>query len=150
MELTEKLCRRCGDLKPADDFNKDKAKPDGLAAYCRECWKELKRTKYRYPDKTHLYYVRYRYKVTPEEYDRLFKEQGGRCAICKRMAENTNGKGKRLHVDHCHDSKRIRALLCSSCNAVIGYARDDPKVLESAIRYLRRWPLRFSETHTER
>jgi hypothetical protein len=32
-----KLCRSCGSLKPAAEFNKNKWKSDGLQHYCRDC-----------------------------------------------------------------------------------------------------------------
>lgn len=67
------------------------------------------------------------------EYDRLFELQGGVCAVCK-----TSPHGKRLAVDHCHDTGRIRGLLCSNCNLGIGLLGDTAKALSLALDYLRR------------
>ena len=71
-----------------------------------------------------------RYGLTLEQYDTLFENQDGRCAICRKDA------GPILHVDHCHNSKAVRGLLCGSCNRMLGMAKDDPEILRGAIRYL--------------
>lgn len=55
--------------------------------------------------------------------------QGGVCALCKRLDACPAGKDKkprRLSVDHCHMTGRIRGLLCTSCNVFLGkYERLD-------------------------
>ncbi len=77
------------------------------------------------------------YGITEDEYARLFKEQGGRCAICRRP-ETAKRKGKLrvLCVDHDHATKVVRGLLCSSCNRAIGYLGDDPLRAHALMRYL--------------
>lgn len=77
-----------------------------------------------------------KYGVTREQYDHLMTKQKGRCAICETPFGTTRQTW--AHVDHCHDSSRIRGLLCTRCNPMIGYAKDDPKILRAAIRYLAR------------
>ena len=78
------------------------------------------------------------YGITLEEYDRLFFLQSGRCAICGGEETSTiKGVVKRLSVDHCHDTGRIRGLLCNSCNRGIGLLKDSVEVLSSAIEYLK-------------
>jgi hypothetical protein len=74
------------------------------------------------------------YGITIEEYNALLKHQKRKCAICgKRHYEK---KGKRLHVDHCHKSKKVRGLLCSSCNNLLRCAKDDIKIMKKAEKYL--------------
>ncbi|MHB9861971.1 endonuclease VII domain-containing protein [Streptomyces sp. YIM S03343] len=82
-----------------------------------------------------------RYKLTPAAYAALLESQGGGCAICGTEPTPTVG----MHVDHDHGccpsrkqscGKCVRGLLCSSCNLMLGYAKDDPDVLRRAIRYL--------------
>lgn len=76
-----------------------------------------------------------RYGLTIEQYDSMLIEQGGGCAICK--VQTGNRTGSRLHIDHCHDSGRVRGLLCSSCNMLLGCAGDSIEHLLDCISYLR-------------
>lgn len=80
------------------------------------------------------YWLRWRYGISVDEYDRMFAAQGGRCAIC-RTAFGTDYKtcGK---VDHCHITGRVRALLCTGCNTGLGCLRDDPALLRAAANYV--------------
>jgi len=57
------------------------------------------------------------YKLTVEQYEIILAFQGGVCYACH-QAEPV--KGRRLSVDHCHDTGLIRGLLCSRCNPIVG------------------------------
>ena len=70
------------------------------------------------------------YGITLAEYDRLFKQQKGRCAICRQKSPY------RLQVDHCHRRKMVRRLLCGPCNRGLGIFRDDPRLLRRAAVYV--------------
>lgn len=74
------------------------------------------------------YFRQHRYGITPEEYDRRVKEQDGKCAICL--------EERPLAVDHCHETGKVRGLLCRSCNAGMGMLKDDPERLRRAILFL--------------
>ena len=77
------------------------------------------------------------YGLTEEEYAATSKKQRGVCAICKQ--HNTRKKdGRRfdLSVDHCHETGKVRGLLCSECNLGIGKFKHDPSLLHAAIEYL--------------
>lgn len=77
--------------------------------------------------------------ITIEDYNIMFKEQNGLCAICnKPETRKSRKKGDicRLTIDHCHFTNIVRGLLCHACNVFIGHANDDIKVLEAAIDYL--------------
>ena len=63
----------------------------------------------------------------------LHARQGGKCAICG--TQYVLGL-KRLALDHCHETGRIRGLLCGSCNRGLGLFRDNPERLRKAIEYL--------------
>jgi hypothetical protein len=73
-----------------------------------------------------------KYGLTVEAYDEMLVKQNGKCAICLLPPRN-----KYLDVDHCHDSDRVRGLLCDLCNRMLGQAREDPALLEAGARYLR-------------
>lgn len=73
-----------------------------------------------------------KYGLTPEEYDALLIGQSGRCAICA----DPLWPDRRTHVDHCHRTSRVRALLCHGCNVGLGAFRDDPDRLLAAVQYL--------------
>ena len=72
---------------------------------------------------------KYNYGITPQKYKSMFLFQEGKCAIC-------GDSPKRLCVDHDHDTKKIRSLLCSKCNVLLGFARDSVGILERAVKYL--------------
>ncbi len=74
------------------------------------------------------------YGLTVEDHAAMVERQGNRCAICK---TEHRGRGKRLHVDHDHETGRVRGLLCGPCNVSLGGFRDDPKLLRSALKYLK-------------
>jgi len=76
-----------------------------------------------------------KYGLTMADFDALLAQQGGVCAICKGAHV---GVGARFHVDHHHESNRVRGLLCGRCNTAIGLLQDNPELAESAAAYLRR------------
>lgn len=78
-----------------------------------------------------------RYGLTLDDYNRMLAEQGGGCAICKRPPRGKT-LGQRLYVDHCHDTGKIRGLLCPGCNTALGQYRHDIETLMRAIAYLER------------
>lgn len=74
------------------------------------------------------------YGITVEDFDRMFAEQRGRCAICHRKFGTSHIKKPR--VDHCHRTGKVRGLLCLKCNAGIGSLGDDLFVLANAAAYV--------------
>lgn len=77
------------------------------------------------------YHLKAAYGLTLEAYAAMSAAQNGLCAICR----NPPGK-QRFHVDHDHATGKVRALLCYSCNVMLGYARDRIDTLKAAIAYL--------------
>jgi hypothetical protein len=75
-----------------------------------------------------------RYKLNIDEYRNLFEKQNNLCAICNLP----NIKNKRLCVDHCHKTGRVRGLLCHWCNTALGYLHDNPELLKKALDYLQK------------
>ena len=85
--------------------------------------------------KRHLQLV---YNLSAEQYLSMMIEQQNRCAICGEYEKRYTKTGdiKPLSVDHNHITGEIRGLLCNDCNALIGFANEDKKILENAISYL--------------
>lgn len=69
------------------------------------------------------------YELTVAEYEAMFAKQNGLCKICR--------KEKATAVDHCHETGKIRGLLCLACNKGLGFFRDNPVVLQNAIDHLK-------------
>jgi Recombination endonuclease VII len=69
-----------------------------------------------------------RYGISEEDYNAMLEDQKGRCGICHRF--------RKLSVDHCHSTNKVRGLLCSNCNAAIGMFDERPGFLQQAIDYL--------------
>lgn len=73
------------------------------------------------------------FSISIDEWNEMFSLQNGCCDICKLHASSFT---KRLAVDHCHTTGKIRGLLCESCNLGLGKFKDNIEVLENAINYL--------------
>jgi hypothetical protein len=83
--------------------------------------------------KTRAQKLRREYDITPEEWDQLFEAQGRLCAICK---SSEPGCPRGWSTDHCHDTERVRGILCPRCNKGLGLFRDSVESLKTAISYL--------------
>lgn len=73
------------------------------------------------------------YQITEEQYKDLFEQQSGKCLGCGTHQDDLS---KKLCVDHCHETGKIRGLLCTPCNLAIGLVKDDVDVLQNLINYL--------------
>lgn len=78
-------------------------------------------------------WLKSRYGISLDEKKEMFRLQKNRCAICRKRLGWAEGK-----VDHNHKTKKVRGILCNSCNFMLGFARDDIKILRFGINYLRR------------
>ena len=86
-----------------------------------------------FPKRHHERIVMTRYGLDPGEYDRMLAAQHGVCKICRRSCH------RRLSVDHCHATNKVRWLLCSKCNVGLGQFDDDPELLREAANCLDEW-----------
>lgn len=77
-----------------------------------------------------------KYGMELEEYDALFEAQSGCCAICSIPVGQSRQNKTYFDIDHCHETGRIRGLLCSRCNSGLGCFKDTPALLLEAIKYL--------------
>lgn len=110
-----KKCFRCKQTKDKSCFTVKRDSKSGLNAHCRSCERNNKLTK--------------NYGIDSKDYDRMFESQEGACKICRKQS-------RQLHVDHCHDSGKVRGLLCINCNNGLGRFKDNTQYLESAKQYL--------------
>lgn len=160
-----KVCAKCKLEKPVEEFGTVRALSDGKRYACKDCYNAVRRDwrnrnkEYVAKQKRGYYYrdhdkskearrARYEqvrewklmreYGMTLADYDKMFMDQGGKCAICKEdgTASNRNARFSPLHVDHNHVTGRVRGLLCNSCNTGLGSMRDSIANLTEAIRYL--------------
>lgn len=154
-----RTCRKCGEEKYLDSFAKSKRHKDGYRYECKVCYNKYMKNrredpviaekvrqsgaKWRAanPEADKRKYLFRKFNITLEEYKNLLEEQGGVCAICgekERVVRRAKSGQEMLAVDHCHETGKIRGLLCFKCNTGIGALGDSIEGLERALNYLRR------------
>lgn len=74
--------------------------------------------------------------ISVEQYNEMLASQGGVCAICKNPETHQRAGVWNLSVDHCHETGRVRGLLCNNCNRGIGLLRDSAGLCRAAAEYL--------------
>lgn len=143
-----KICSKCKKEKSPTEFYKHIRMKSGLSSRCKPCcgiiskeWasknkekriKAVRDFRARNPEAGRRYELKRVYGISVETYERMFREQNGGCKICGKQ----NLDGKRLSVDHDHNTGTIRGLLCHRCNGGLGHFFDDPYLFQSAIKYL--------------
>jgi hypothetical protein len=95
-----------------------------LAGFARR----VERTRSRQPGTSRHYKLRGRYGINAADEQAIIAVQRGLCPICS--------DGKAEHVDHDHETGRVRGVLCPECNTGMGQLRDDPATLRRAADYL--------------
>lgn len=101
-------------------------------------------------EQTRRRYLARKYGITPEEYEEKLSQQGGRCAVCRRLPGN-----RRLAVDHNHRTGQLRGLLCYRCNyKIIGPLeggwpswRVAKSYRAKALAYLNYWREEYEKTN---
>lgn len=139
-----KPCSRCKQTLPIYKFAKLDTIPCGKQYACIDC-NIKKRRKYRKENHARLtendrkrWFIR-AYGITVDDFKRMSKEQDHKCAICNvQHVDYVNGKNliKRLHIDHCHATGKVRRLLCNNCNVGLGNFKDNTELLLKAVDYL--------------
>jgi hypothetical protein len=144
-----KVCTKCKVDKEYRDYyfviNSKGAKTRTYKSECKECTKARVR-KYHSDDPIRSAHTRWKYDLqknygmTESEWESLLALQGGGCGICGEKETNVHKSGTvwRLSVDHCHDTGKIRGILCNNCNRAIGLLKDNVQLLRKAADYLER------------
>lgn len=155
-----KTCNKCGKTKSIEDFAKDKHRPDGRTYDCKACrcvlyrkWmaenpEKHKETQDRYASYRKEYYQRpeaklkYRrkfiekkYGIPYETYQKMVDAQRNVCYICERPEPDK--RNAHLAIDHCHKTGKVRKLLCSRCNKVVGALEEDEELTEKIKHYIK-------------
>lgn len=137
----KKRCGKCRQYLPPTDFYKTHINPSGLTCYCRRCTlEEQRQRRIARPRAWKNMRLQNEYGITMAQYEALSAAQDHRCAICDQPEQAVHHRGtkKQLSVDHCHDTGRVRGLLCGRCNRGLGFFGNSGERLEKAIAYLRR------------
>jgi hypothetical protein len=87
-----------------------------------------------------------KYRLTSEDYNKIWNDQEGKCAGCRDVFAHPFWKraemGIRPEVDHDHttsgDDVKVRGLLCGACNALLGKIKDNHEIITNLIAYLKR------------
>lgn len=114
-----KKCTRCKEYKSLENFHRDSSKKDKLADRCKSC--------------NTLYSRENGYKriygITKEIYNEMYINQEGKCLICRNWFPV-------LCVDHNHNTKKVRSLLCRHCNYNLGRYKESREIFQNFVNYI--------------
>lgn len=161
-----KPCSTCRIEQPLKQFHRHSRSKDGLKGQCKSCVAARTKiyvaglTEPRRPNRSpesisrrrryhttyqlnynktpkgklahYKFLIKKKYGITWDQYQSLLTSQNGLCAICNKG----ESPKRRLAIDHCHKTNRVRGLLCIKCNRALGYLCDDPAIVRSALEYL--------------
>jgi hypothetical protein len=122
---THKKCTKCHIIQPLSEYRK--AGGTTIRSDCKTCCDKINKPYRR------EYLLKKLYGISMEEYNNMVSIQNNLCAICGSPEPH---EGASLAVDHSHSTGKIRELLCSHCNLLLGHAKDSIETLENAIKYL--------------
>lgn len=139
-----KTCTKCQGTLTINYFHKQKKGKYGVSSICKDCKLEYNQTPKRKKQRARYRKSKLgkanrkreivkRHGLTLEQYDKMFENQNRVCAIC----DGINPSGNRLHVDHNHKTNKVRKLLCTRCNILIGYLEKDDEIARKAQKYLK-------------
>ena len=132
-----KVCLLCQQEKIESAFYKFYDRWTGnhyLSARCKPCHQQYKKSNPQTKRNRKSEKLRLRYGITFEQWESMREAENYSCMICGITEEEI---GRSLDVDHCHNSGKVRGLLCNPCNTVLGHARDRIDLLEAAANYLK-------------
>ncbi len=130
----EKFSRRTPEQQTA--YNETRRKKYAESQEVRDAAKaSVKEWQEANPEKRFAQRLR-QYGITPEQHKQMMDAQGNACAICG----HSDMSDPRMfpHVDHCHETKKVRGILCSHCNMAIGKFKNSEKLLLAAAEYIRK------------
>lgn len=149
-----KVCKRCKEPRPLRTFCKCSGSRGGRKHVCNKCrsfenfmrtnptpeaiekYKEnYKRRENRDPNELRRWKaIRSKYGLSRSQYEKMERQQGHKCAICR--TDKPGGRFDVLVVDHCHETGRVRGLLCNACNVALGRFGDTPDAIFKVYEYV--------------
>ena len=147
-------CSNCKADKESYCFYVCNKSKTGRASKCKECiksWRKLNlertskllrerwKNDLKFRNKKRDSFYRKTFGLTLKQYEEMRFAQENLCVICKKPELIKHGNSdvvRELAVDHCHKTGKIRGLLCTSCNIILGHAKDDFNLLYNAAKYL--------------
>lgn len=118
-------CVTCNKILPIEQFAKYNKLKTGYRTICIECKKKRDRKSV----------LRFKYNLTFEQFDNMLVKQEYKCKICNYLLD-FSFKNKKVHIDHCHTTGKVRGILCGPCNAGLGMLKENINILKNAITYL--------------
>lgn len=110
----------CGKEKSTTQFYVyNRGKYSWKSSYCKKCNAVKQRIM--------------RYGLYPKDIRKIKKLQDNKCAICELPLQ------KKFNIDHCHKTKEVRGILCTTCNTALGKFKDDVFILTRAVNYLQKF-----------
>jgi hypothetical protein len=142
---TDIICNVCGENKSIRLFYKNHKR-------CKSCFIKHQQKDYT-PEKGREKNLRHFYGITVAEYNALLEKQGNKCAICETTdpggRKSGRGGGANIFVvDHCHDTNKVRGILCHRCNRSIGVIGENVGTLHSMVEYLQRHQPKERHSHS--
>lgn len=139
------LCVDCGETDESKFYtwtNKKTGEVVRTRNRCRKCRsKKINKTllengkikQYR-----RTYEIKKSFGITQEQYNRMLYDQNLECAACSKSWELDKSVDVRAWpVDHCHQTGKIRGIICPPCNKALGFVEDSIETLEGLIKYLK-------------
>lgn len=132
-----KRCGKCKTEKALEEFPPRESAVDGRRNECRACnrarasaWYQKNRARGIFNAKR--YTLKRRYGMTQQDWDDMLISQQGRCALC----DSQMLRKKEPHIDHDHETNRVRGMLCFTCNTGLGALGDNAAGLRRALAYV--------------
>ena len=129
-----KICTRCGQKKPLEDFSVQDSCQDGYRPDCKVCRNTYSKERARRLGTTEM--TARTHKITADLYREILAIQGNHCPLC---GDYPDVKARAFAIDHDHGTERLRGILCARCNGGLGMFRDNPTMLRRAADYLEFW-----------
>jgi hypothetical protein len=80
-----------------------------------------------------------KYGLSVPEFVAMVARQKGLCAVCLKVPE------RGLCIDHDHEIRKLRSLLCGKCNLGLGNFNDDSAAMRRGADYLDYWQWRLAD-----